>query len=466
MSGGARDSPGLSVAGIARYISRMSSSDLLDMALAAARRAGADAADALLTERAGLTLGWRLGALETLERKEATDLGLRVLVGRRVATASTNRLDPDVIAEAAAEAVAAARLLPEDPWAGIAAPGELATPPFPGLDLVDPGEPTIEELTRAAAAAEDAARAVEGVENSDGASASWSRAHLTLAASNGFRGGFARTRHGLGVTVLAGSGTGMQRDYEYRQATHSTDLPPPEAIGRRAGERAVRRLDPRKLATSTMPVVFEPRAAASLVRHLASAAGGEAVASGRSFLKERLGQRVMAPGVMILDDPHRPRGLGSRPFDGEGVAGAQHRLVEDGVLATWLLDLATGRRLGLPSTGRASRGGAALGSPGPTNLVLEAGAITPEDLIADIAHGFYVTELIGMGVNLVTGDYSRGAAGFLIENGGLGPAVDEVTIAGNLADMLASLAPASDLELRGTVDAPTVRVDGLVVAGR
>jgi PmbA protein len=445
----------------------MDGTSLIEVALAAVRRAGADAADALLVERTGLNLTSRLGSLEELQRKDARELGLRVFVGRRVATAATNRADQAAVEAMAEDAVAAARLLPEDPWAGLAPPDQLAAAGGPELDLVDGGaEPSIEALRRAAEEAENAARAVPGITNSDGAPASWSSTAVTLAATNGFHGGFRRTRHGLGATVLAGSGTGMQRDYEYRQATHHADLPAPEAIGRVAGERAVRRLDPRKAATARVPVVYEPRAAAGLLRHLASAVGGEAVAAGRSFLKDRLGELVFAPEVTVVDDPLRRRGLASRPFDGEGIAAGRRKLVDGGVLATWLLDLASARRLGLATTGHASRGGATLGSPGPTNLTLEPGALAPADLIKDIRSGFYVTEMMGMGVNTVTGDYSRGASGFWIEDGELAHPVSEVTVAGNLADMFRRLVPASDLEIRGTTDAPTVRIDGLTVAGK
>lgn len=443
----------------------MNDQDLLAAVLAAAKRAGADAADALLAERRLLDVQWRQGALEGLERKDGFELGVRVLVSRRAATAATNRTERAEIEALVEDAVAAARLLPEDPAAGLAEPAELATA-RPDLDLVDPDEPGVEALSEAAAAAEDAARGVLGVTNTAGASASWSFSRVTIAASNGFFGSQARTRHGIGVSAVAGSGTAMQRDYEHRQATHRADLPSPEEIGRRAGERAVRRLDPRKLATARMPVVYEPRAAAGLLRHLASAINGEAVASGRSFLKDRLGQRVLAEGITVVDDPWRPRGLASRGFDGEGIAAQRRAIVDDGVLTTWLLDLASARRLGLRSTGHASRGGATLGSPSPTNLTLEPGPLQPERLIADIREGFYVTEMMGMGVNIVTGDYSRGAAGFRIASGELAEAADEVTVAGHLADMLARLVPASDLEIRGSVDAPTVRIDGLTVAGR
>ncbi len=442
----------------------MDHDDLLDAVLAAAREAGADSADALLGERTSLGLTWRLGTLEDIERKEAREVGLRVLVGRRVATVASTRVDLATLRSLAEDAVAAARLLPEDPWVGLAEPTALARD-WPDLDLFDPGEPSVDSLQAAAAAAEDAARAVPGITNSDGASASWSTGRVTLAASNGFRGSYRRTRHGLGATVLAGTGTGMQRDYEYRQATHRSDLPSPASIGREAGERAARRMHPRKVATTRVPVIYAPRAAAGLLRHLASAIGGDAVASSRSFLKERLGQPVFAPGITVVDDPLRRRGLGSRPFDGEGIAGTRRLLVEDGVLTTWLLDLATGRRLAMASTGHAGRSGAAVGSPGATNLTLDPGPLTPEALMADIAQGFYVTELMGMGISTVTGDYSRGASGFWIENGALAHPVSEVTIAGNLAQMFRVLVPASDLEIHGSTDAPTVRIDGLTVAG-
>jgi PmbA protein len=442
----------------------MNHDQLLDAALAAAREAGADAADAVLGERTSLDLSWRLGALEDLERKDAREIGLRVLVGRRVATTATTRTDPATLRALAEDAVAAARLLPEDPWVGLAEPAQLAAG-WPDLDLADQGEPSLEVLQAAAAAAEDAARAVPGITNSDGASASWSDSRVTLAASNGFRGSYRRTRHGVGATVLAGTGTDMQRDYEYRQATHRADLPPPESIGREAGERAAGRVNPRKVATTRVPVVYAPRAAAGLLRHLAGAIGGDAVATGRSFLKERLGQQVFGAGITVTDDPLRPRGLGSRPFDGEGIAVTRRKLVDGGVLTAWLLDLATARRLGLSSTGHASRSGAAVGSPSASNLALEPGPLSPEALMADIAQGFYVTELMGMGVNTVTGDYSRGASGFWIENGSLAFPVSEVTIAGNLTQMFLAMTPASDLDIHGSTDAPTVRIDGLTVAG-
>ena len=442
----------------------MDHDDLLDQVLALARGAGADEADCLVVERTALDLSWRLGALEELERKESREIGLRVLVGRRVATAATTRTDAATLRDMVEETVSAARLLPEDAWAGLARPDELATH-HPDLDLVDPEEPSVASLERAAAEAEDAARAVPGITNSEGAFAAWRSYRVALAASNGFRGRMARTRHAVGAAVLAGTGTAMQSDHASRHATHRGDLPRPEAIGREAGERTARRVGPRKVATQRVPVVYEPRVATSLLRHLAAAIGGGAVASGRSFLKDRLGQRVFGPGVTVTDEPLRPRGLESQPFDVEGVGCADRRVIDDGVLTTWLLDLTTGRRLKMASTGHADRSAGAIENPSASNLTLRAGSATPEMLIADIAQGFYVTDLMGAGVNLVTGDYSRGASGFWIENGQIAYPVSEVTVAGNLARMFEALVPASDLEIRGSTDAPTVRIDGLTVAG-
>jgi PmbA protein len=388
-----------------------------------------------------------------------------VFVGRRQACGSTSRLDRDSLRGFVRELVASAAHLPEDRWAGLAGPDELIRE-VPDLDLVDAAEPTPEQLMERAAAAEDAGRAVPGISNSQGASASWSRSTVALAASNGLRCTYGRTAHRLGATMLAGSGTAMERDSEYRAATHLADLPAPAAVGRLAGERTVRRLSPRKAATASVPVVFDPRVASGLIRHLTGAISGEAVARGSTFLKGCVGEALFGSDVTIVDDPLRRRGLASRPCDAEGLPGVTRKLVDCGVLTTWLLDLATARQLGLRSTGHAARGTGGPPSPSATNLVMLAGRLAPAELMADIREGLYVTDLMGMGVNGVTGDYSRGATGFWIENGALAWPVGEVTIAGNLRDMFARLVPAADLEVQGTCDAPTVRVDGMTVAGR
>jgi len=361
-------------------------------------------------------------------------------------------------------AVAMAKAVPEDPYCGLAEPGDIARQ-WPNLDLIDRTEPSPEQLVARAAAAEDAARAVPGVTNSEGAEAGWGRSRVALAASNGFAGTYESTGHSVSAAVLAGEGVGMERDYAFASAVHGGDLRDPGEIGREAGTRAVKRLGARKIATCQVPVVFEPRIAASLLRHLAGAISGPAVARGTSFLKDKLGQRILPAGVSVVDDPHKPRGLRSKPFDGEGLPNQRRAIVEDGVLTTWFLDLASARQLKLKSTGHASRGTSSPPGPSPTNLWLEPGPVTPRELIGDIPAGFYVTELMGQGINAVTGDYSRGAAGFWIEAGELAYPVSEVTVAGNLKDMLLRLVAANDLEFKTGVDAPTLRIDGMTVAG-
>ncbi|MBX6322039.1 MAG: TldD/PmbA family protein, partial [Rhodospirillaceae bacterium] len=347
---------------------------------------------------------------------------------------------------------------------GLAGPGEISRR-LPDLDIADPDEPDPGRLKAHAAAAEEAALAVRGVTNSEGGEAAWGRARIALAASNGFAGSYTRSSHSVSVSVLAGEGTKMERDYDYSSAVYGADLEDPVVVGRRAGEKAVRRLNPRKAATCRCPVIFDPRVANSIIGHLASAINGGAVARGTTFLKDRMGARLFPAGVTIVDDPHRPRGLRSRPFDGEGLPTERRAVVADGALTTWLLDLRSGRQLGLPSTGHAVRGTTSPPAPAPTNLYMEPGTLTPAELIAETGTGFYVTDLIGFGVNLVTGDYSRGAAGFWIENGALAYPVSEVTIAGNLKDMFAALTPANDLVFRYGTDAPTLRIDGMTVAG-
>jgi PmbA protein len=438
---------------------------LLADLLTRARKAGAETADALLVEGASLSLARRLGKSEGLERAEGRDLGLRVLMGKRQAVVSSTDFSSDALQEMVNRAVAMAKAAPEDPYCGIAEAADIARS-IPELGIYDPAEPAPDVLEQRAAIAEDAARAVPGVTNSEGAESSWSSSRIHLAASNGFSGAYAVSRHGFSVSVLAGSGTEMERDYDFTSGISGSDLKDPAALGRSAGERAVRRLHPRKMATTQVPVVFDPRVSGGLIGSFAGAVNGASIARGTSFLKDRMGQRVFAPGIEIIDDPLRQRGLRSKPFDGEGLPTRRRAVIEDGMLTGWFLDLATARQLRLTSTANASRGTGAPPSPAPTNLYLAAGAVSPAELMRDIKQGFYVTELIGMGTNLVTGDYSRGAAGFWIENGTIAYPVSEVTVAGNLKDMFARLVPASDLEFRYGTDAPTVRIDGMTVAGK
>jgi PmbA protein len=357
-----------------------------------------------------------------------------------------------------------ARAAPEDPFAGLSDPALLAHD-VPDLDLLDPNLPTVAQLEERAQRAESAGLAVKGVTKSGGASASAGIGGMVLVTSSGFRGAYLNSGQSVSMTAIVGEGTAMERDYDYSSAIHGADLEPPEKVGRTAGERTVERLNPRKVETKRVPVVFDRRVAGSLVGHLASAINAAAVARKTSFLKDKLGERLFKPGIHVIDDPRRLRGLRSRPFDAEGVATKRLAVVEDGVLTSWFLDTATARELGLATTGHAQRGVSSTPSPGPSNLHLSAGTVTPDALIADIADGFYVTDLIGMGVNQVTGDYSRGASGFWIEKGKRSYPVSEVTIAGNLIDMFKALSPANDLEFRFGTNAPTVRVEGLTVGG-
>ena len=438
--------------------------DLAERLVAAARRAGADAADALALRSVSLAVEVREGAVEESERSEGDDVGLRAFVGRRQAVVSTNDIKANA-AELAERAVAMAKVAPDDPFAGLADREQLARG-FPDLDLLDPDLPTIAELEERARHAETAALAVKGVTTSGGASASAGIGGMVLVTSRGFAGAYLGSGQGISMTAIAGEGTAMERDYDYSSTLHGADLDPPEKVGRTAGERTVERLNPRKVKSKRVPVVFDRRVAGSLIGHLANAINGAAVARKTSFLRDRRGERLFRPGIHVIDDPRRLRGLRSRPFDAEGVATKQLAVVEDGVLASWLLDCATARELGLRTTGHAQRGVSSTPAPGPSNLHLTAGNDTPEALMADIAEGFYVTDLIGVGVNYVTGDYSRGASGFWIENGERVYPVSEVTIAGNLTDMFQALFPANDLEFRFGTNAPTVRVEGLTVAGR
>jgi PmbA protein len=439
--------------------------DLLDQAnrlVEAARRAGADTADAACVRGIALSVDVRLGKVEETRRAEGNDFSLRVFVGRRSAAVSANVLaDPAEIAE---RAVAMAKAAPEDPYAGLAEADRL-THSFPDLDLLDETIPAAAELTETALAAEDAARAVQGVTNSEGGHAGWSLSGLVLVTSHGFSGSYLTSRFGLSASAIAGTGTAMERDYDAESRTHRTDLPDPKVIGTRAGERAVRRLNPTKAATGRGTVVYDPRIASGLVGHIAGAANGAAIARKTSFLLKELGERILPSSVTITDDPLRKRGQASRPFDGEGVAPMPLDLVKDGVLTTWLLDSTSARELGLATNGHAYRGGGSP-SPGATNLTLLPGTRSPEALIGSIDRGLYVTELIGHGANLVTGDYSRGAAGFLIEGGKLGAPFSEATIAGNLVEMYQHMEPASDLVYRYATNAPTIAVDGMTIAGR
>ncbi|MFN7167099.1 MAG: TldD/PmbA family protein [Pannonibacter sp.] len=427
----------------------------------AALKAGADACDAVAVTGMSLSVEVREGKVEETDRAEGDDVTLRVFIGRRSASVSANTMDdPAALAE---RAVAMARVTPEDPYAGLADPAHLLRQ-LPELDLLDATELSAAELKDLALAAEAAGLDVAGVSKSGGASASWRLGGMVLATSHGFTGAYTTSRYGLSMTAVAGEGTGMERDYDYDYQTFFEDMEDAALIGRRAGERAVRRLKPQKLTTRTATVLYEARAARSFLGHLAGAINGAAIARGTSFLKDRMNQAVFAPGIRVTDDPLKPRGAATRPFDGEGLGGVPLDMIEDGILRHWYLDSATARELGLTPNGRAHRGGAGT-SPGATNLTLHPGSDSLEDMMRAAGSGLVVTDLIGHGVNGVTGDYSRGASGFWFENGEIVMPVSEITIAGNLKDMFARLRPGSDLDARYSAAAPSIAIEGLTIAG-
>jgi len=440
--------------------------NLLHDVLAAARKAGAEAAEAVFAQRQSLSVSVRLGELEEVEREESRDLGLRVFVGKQSATVSGSDISAEGRAKLIDRAVAMARLAPEDPYASLAPAERLARAPFRDLDLFDPTEPSAEALEAQARQAEAAARAVAGVTNSDGGSSSWSASTWRLAPSEGFDGLHQASGFGVSASAIAGEGAGMERGGEGRSTRYAADLPSPESIGARAGQLAVAKLNPRKLDSTTAPVIFENRLAMSLISPLIGAISGPSIARGTSFLKDKLGQQIFAKGVTLLDDPFRLRGLGSAPFDDEGVACQQRNLIDDGVLTTWLMNISSAKQLGLESTGHASRGLAGPSGVSTHNLTMQPGDKDLAGLMADAGTGLLVTSMFGPSLNGNTGDWSVGCAGYWFENGELAYPVTEITVAGNLIDIYARLVPGSDLEFRGASNSPSLLVDALAIAGK
>lgn len=440
---------------------------LTERLLDAAKTAGAEAADAIAVAGNSLSIEVRDGALEQAERAEGVDLGLRVLVGRRQACVSSSDIRPDTIAAMAARAVAMAREAPEDPFCGLADPADLArTWDVAALDLVDDAPlPTAAVLEDAAREAEAAARAVPGVTRMDGTGASWGEGGFHLAATNGFSGGYRHTHHGIHAVAISGEGTAMERDHAFDGRTHRSELDGPAEIGRRAGERAVAMRGASKPPTGAFPVIFDERVAGGLIGHLVNAISGVAVTRGATWLKDALGERVLPAGLDLVEDPFRPRVGGSRPFDAEGLPAARRAFVSDGILASFVLDLATARQLGVPSTGNAGRGAGAPPHPTIGNLALTQGTATRDSLMAEMGTGLLVTSMIGSSINWTTGDYSRGASGFWVERGEIVRPVNEFTLAGNLREMLASIRPANDAETWRARVVPSLLVEGLVIAG-
>ena len=439
--------------------------DRADALISQAKKAGADAADAIYVCDAATQVQMRLGNLEDVERSEGEEIGLRVFVGKRSATVSSSDMDPQILSALVGRALDMAREAPEDQYAGLA-PEELLlkTEPHP-IEGDDGQDPDPEFLRELALKAEDAARAVEGVTNSEGGGASAGRSIVALATSHGFSGAYSTSGYSLSASVIAGAGDGMERDYAYDSVRFLEDLDDPEKIGREAGERAVSRLGPVSFKSGAMPVVYDPRVGNSLLGHFISAIAGSSIARKTSFLLDALDTQVFDSALTVIDCPHRKRGLRSKAFDGEGLPTSKTKLIDNGRLTQWIMESASARQLGLQPTGHASRGVG--GAPGVsvTNLHMGNGSISQAELIKDIKHGVFITELIGMGVNPVTGDYSRGAGGFLITDGEIGPPVSEITIAGNLKDMFKSLIAANDLEYRYSVNVPSLRTDSMTVAG-
>lgn len=434
--------------------------DLVSKALAK----GAEGVDAVRIQGASTSVSYRLGEIEEVERSEAHDLGLRVLIGKQQAFVSSNDTKPELLDELVERAIAMAKNMPEDPYCSLADP-DLLTTKIPELDLYDGTTRTAEELAESAAATEEAARAVPGIQNSEGASASYGHSSVALASSNGFRGTYSGSSYSVGVSVIAGEGTGMERDYDYDSKRHFEDLKSAAEVGKSAGERAIANLNSRKMPSAHVPVIYSTRVSSSIIGHLAGAISGAAVARGTSFLKDHMDKAVFADHINIVDDPHRIRGAASKAFDGEGVKNGRLDLIEGGRLTSWILNTASAKQLGLQSNGRATRGTSSPPGSGTTNLYMQAGDLSLKEMIKDIKSGLYITSLIGFGVNGVTGDYSRGASGFWIEDGEIVFPVSGLTVAGNLKDMFLNLTPADDLEFRFGTNAPSLRIEGMMVAG-
>ncbi|WND01673.1 TldD/PmbA family protein [Temperatibacter marinus] len=439
--------------------------DILDDLVKRAKALGADAADAVAVDATSKGVSWRDGKLEDVDGSEGADIGLRVFFGQKQAMTSTSDRSASSLSSLVKRTVEMAQAVPEDPYCGLAPEEKLFKGSLQDLELFDATDVSADTLAEIAAQAEEAARSVEGVTNSDGAGASAGSWAISLATSHGFSGHYKGSSFSASISAVAGEGTAMERDYDFTSARHFTDLACASDVGRLAGEKAVKRLGATKLPSGQIPIVFDPRVANGLIGHLTGAISGPAIARGTSFLQDGLHQQIFNSGITIIDDPFMKRGLKSKQFDGEGVSVGSMKLIDNGMLTTWTLNSASAKQLGMETTGHASRGTSSPPGIGLSNLYIQAGDISPAEMIKDIKDGFYVTELIGMGVNGVTGDYSRGASGFRIQNGELTTPVNEVTIASNLKEMFKNMTAASDLTFKYGVNSPTLRVDGMMVAG-
>ncbi len=425
---------------------------------------GADSADAVGFDSSNVGISVRKGNIENIERSESESFGLRVIIGKKQAIVSSNDPSDAALDEMVNRCFEMAKLSQEDPYTEIAE-SFLLSKTLPDLDLYDANEPSIDKLTDIAKRTEEAALAVKGINNSEGADAGYGKSNIALATSNGFAHEYKSSSSSFSVSVIAGDGTKMERDYDYSSARHYADLDSPETIGKSAAERTLKRLNPKIPPTGRFPIIFDKRVSKSIVGSFASAINGAAIARGTSFLKEQMGKQIFPTNISIINDPFIVRGLASRPFDAEGLAGKKINLIENGVLQEWLLDLRSAKKLGLQTNGNASRGTASAPSPSSSNLYMENGSETVENIISDIKEGLYIIETFGMGINLVTGDYSQGASGFWIENGKISYPVSELTIAGTFQEMFKNIIPANDLEFKYGTNCPTLRIDGMTVAG-
>jgi PmbA protein len=442
--------------------------DLLSIAsdvVALARKAGATSADAIVVSSRNHDVSLRHGVIERFEQSESQDLGLRVFVGQSSAIIAGSVLTPEGLQRLVERAMVMAKLAPPDSFAGLAEASQLATQ-FPDLDVSSKEQLTPDQVKSLAQRAEDAALAVKGVTRSNGGSAGYGFRNAAIVTSNGFARAWSRSNFGLSASVVAGEGTGMERDYDWHGSSHFSDLDQPEKIGKSAGERVIKRLNPRKISSQTVPVIYDKRVATSLMGHLLSGISGSSIARGTSFLKDDMGKALFQPNVTIVDDPHKLRGLGSRPFDGEGLPTRKMNLIDKGVLTTWIMDLRSARQLGLTPSGHGSRGVSSPPSSSTSNVHMEAGTRSPEQMMKDMKRGLLVTEFIGSTINMVTGDYSRGASGFWIEDGEIAYPVSEVTVGGNLRNMFLALEPANDLEFRSSTNAPSCFLGEMTIAGR
>jgi PmbA protein len=440
------------------------SDQIIDHILKYAKTHGAEAADVMVAESQALSTAYRLGKQESLERSETTDIGIRVFIGKKQALVSSCDPKKETLEALTEQAIAMAKVVPEDPHCGLGS--DYDTPmDQDSLDIFDPTPRDIDDLMADAAMAEEAALAVKGITNSEGADCTASQSLVSYATSTGFFGAVNASSHSVSVSVIAGRDDQMQRDYDYSHRRHLENLTDPAEIGRSAANRAVERLNPRKVKTRHLPVVYSPRVSSSLMGSLVSALSGGAIARGTSMLKNKMDQQICADHITIVDDPFLTQGLRSKPFDGEGMIPQKRNLIDQGRLTGWLLDLRSAHQLGLSSTGNAGRSASGTPSPRAHNLYMLPGELPPEDLIADIKEGLYITEMMGSSVSLLTGDYSRGAAGFWIENGKIAYPVSEITIAGNLADMWLQMTPANDLKFEHGINAPTIRIEKMMVAG-